>query len=73
MNKEKLLKIFGSNIKKFRKERKISIKELAELTGFSEAYLKRIEEGKAYGIKTSSIFVFAKAFNLKPQEIVSNL
>ncbi len=37
---------FGSKMKQLRQSRKISFKDLANMTGYSQRYLKDIEEGK---------------------------
>ena len=71
-DKEVFIK-FGQNIKKFRRERNMTIKELSELTGIRVQYLYKIEAGKAYGLKTSHIFIFADAFKMKSYEIVRGM
>ena len=65
--------ILGNNIRGFREERNMTVKELAELTGYRPEYLRKIEAGKAYGISSSCIFIFAKAFGLEPHEVVEGL
>ena len=64
---------FGKNIKEFRQERNITLQELSELTGIRQQYLKKIEDGKAYRISSTHVFVFAKAFKIKPHEVLKGL
>lgn len=40
----------GKRIQKFREEKGISVKELSEKTGIRQEYIKKIENGKAYGV-----------------------
>ena len=51
----------------------MTIKELSELTRIQTQYLYKIEAGKAYGMSTEYIFIFAKAFNMKPHEVVKGI
>ena len=64
---------FGENIQRFRKERNLTIQELSKLTGKRVQYLKKIEAGKAYGMNTDYVFIFAKAFKIKPHEVVRGI
>ena len=61
---------FGKNIQQFRKERNMTIQELSKLTGIRVQYLKKIEAGKAYGMNSNYVFIFAKAFKIKPHDEV---
>ena len=40
----------GNNIQKFREKKQMTIKELSEKTGIRKEYLRKIEDGKAYGV-----------------------
>ena len=40
----------GDNIQKFREKKQMTIKELSEKTGIRKEYLRKIENGKAYGV-----------------------
>lgn len=40
----------GKRIQKLREERQITIKEMSEKSGIRKDYLKKIEQGKAYGV-----------------------
>ena len=73
ITKEEFYRIFGQNIQEFRKERNMTIEELSQITGIKTQYLRRIKDGNAKRLKASHIFIFAKAFNLKPHEIVKNI
>lgn len=46
MLKENIYNIVAQNIKKYRIAQNITLKELAKLTGYSYAYLRRIEAPK---------------------------
>ena len=73
LTEEEFLKKFGENIREFREERNITIEELSVITGIRKEYLKKIEAGKAYGLNSNYIFIFAKAFKIKPHEVVTGL
>ncbi|MBQ2644939.1 helix-turn-helix transcriptional regulator [bacterium] len=56
---------FGQHLEELRKERNISIKELSARTGIRKEYLKKIENGNAYGVKLETHIVkIAKAMNI---------
>lgn len=40
----------GKRIQNLREEKQITIKEMSEQTGIRKEYLKKIEQGKAYGV-----------------------
>lgn len=70
-NKYKIFKILGENIKSVRLAKNITIKILSERTGIRAEYIRKIENGKAYGITlTKHVFYIAKALNVKPSELV---
>lgn len=75
---KKDLILLGTHIEKLRKERKITIKEIAQRTGLRTQYIRKIEQGTAYGVlldkhlakiadvlevKLSVIFSFNKALD----------
>ena len=64
---------FGQNIRALREERSMTILELSKITGVRTQYLKKIESGKAYGMSSSYILIFAKAFKIKPYEVVKGI
>lgn len=43
LNNKDIYKVIARNLKKRRKEMRLTQKELAELTGYSYAYIRRIE------------------------------
>ena len=51
----------------------MTIQELSKLTGIRVQYLKKIEAGKAYGMNSNYVFIFAKAFKIKPHEVVKGI
>ena len=61
----KILKILGKNVQKIRQSKNITIKEMSEITGIREKYLKKIEKGEAMGITTSKIFLIADALSVR--------
>ena len=70
---KKIFKILGNNIKSIRLKNGYSIKKLSEKSGIRKKYLKKIEEGKAVGIKISHIFILSEALNVLPYEIVEGI
>ena len=72
-NKKEIFIKFGQNMRAFRKERDMTILELSKITGIRTQYLKKIEAGNAYGMSSTCIFIFAKAFNIKPHEVVKGI
>lgn len=59
----------GRRIREIRTWRKLSIKELAELAGFSESYLSRIEHGDRPVQQRSTLEAFAAALKVAPSEL----
>lgn len=47
---KKIFKQFGKHILKLREDRNITINELSDKTGIRKEYLKKIEQGTAYGL-----------------------
>ena len=63
-------KKLGNNIKRFREEKQKTIKELSETTGIRKEYLKKIEDGKAYGVLFEKHLVkIATALNIKMSDL----
>lgn len=65
-----IYKIISKNIKKIRKEQKITQKELAEKSGYSYAYIRRIEGpncSKNFSILT--VYNIAKTLNVSISSI----
>ena len=63
-------KKLGNNIQKFREEKQMTIKELSEKTGIRKEYLRKIEDGKAYGVLFDKHLVkIATALNIKMSDL----
>ncbi|AVM24923.1 MULTISPECIES: helix-turn-helix domain-containing protein [Bacillus] len=56
--------VFGNKIKQIRIEKKMSITEFAELTGFTSSYISKIENYKI-NPTIKSVLQFCKKLNLK--------
>lgn len=60
------------NIKKFRKEKKMSQEQLAKLTGYTDrSSIAKIEKGEV-DIPQSKILLFAKALDIDPGTLMGN-
>ncbi|MBD5401629.1 helix-turn-helix transcriptional regulator [bacterium] len=73
MENYEILKKFGKNIQKIRTNKKISIKELSQMTEIREQYLKKIEKGTAIRVLTKHLFKIASALQVKPKELIKDL
>lgn len=63
-------KDFSNHIKKLREDREITILELSKRTGIRKEYLRKIEEGTAYGARIEKhIAKIADAFEINLYEI----
>ena len=60
----------GKKISSLRKKHKLTQKELAEIADIDYKYLQRIEGKKPPAIKIDTIGRFAKAFKVKPAELL---
>lgn len=64
-------KQLGIHIQKLREERGIGIKELSDKTGIRKVYLKKIENGNAYGVLLDTHLVkIAEAIGIKLSELL---
>ena len=64
----------GQNIKTMREEKKITIQEISEKTGIRVEYLKKIENGTAYGILIDKhLSKIANALRVKLSELFVSL
>lgn len=70
MNKRYIRLIFGLKVRQHRKERGLSFKELAQLSGISVSYLNEIEKGKKYP-KEDKIAELARVLNVSYDNLVS--
>lgn len=76
MTEEEILekfKIFGENVRKYRLQKNLTIKELSEKTDITEKYLNRIENGIAKRLNVSHIFDIAHALGVFPHELCEGI
>lgn len=64
MTKSSIYEIVSLNIKKYRKLNGISTKELALRTGYSHAYIRRLESNSKKTFTILTIAVIANALNI---------
>ena len=64
------LVILGQNIKKFRKNKKLSQNKLAEILDFSREHLACIETGKEF-ISLRKLFLLADVLEVPMKELVN--
>ena len=57
------------NIKKYRKEKGITLKELAELVGLTEATIQKYEAGNIKSIDIDMLHKLAKALDVSPENL----
>ena len=61
----------GAHVKFLRTERNISLEELSKYTNIRKEYLKKIEDGNAYGVMIERHLIkIAKAFGIQLCELV---
>ena len=70
MNTEALKFILGIKIRQIRQHKKLSLKQLSEISGLSLSYISEIEKGKKYP-KPEMLFKLAKGLNTTYDELVS--
>lgn len=69
---EEVYKVIGRNIKKYRKEKKYSIKEISESTGLDTDYLKKIEiEGVNGSITFDELNNISIALNINLKDLIN--
>ena len=65
MNNEEIYILIAKNLKKQRKKKKITQKELAKITGYSYAYIRRIEAPKcSKNFSILTLYNISKALNI---------
>ena len=65
MNNEEIYILIAKNLKKQRKKKKITQKELAKKTGYSYAYIRRIEAPKcSKNFSILTLYNISKALNI---------
>ena len=67
---EKLLKKFGQNLQRIRKEKNLSLRGLAEIAEVDFSQIHRIEKGENNPTLTT-ILVISKALEIDPSELLS--
>ena len=63
MKEKKILKIFGDNVRKYRKEKNFSQEQLADKAGVHRTYIGGIERGER-NVSLLNIERIAKALNI---------
>lgn len=61
---EQRLVLLGNRMKELRLQRNMTIEQLSKKTGINTKYLKRIENGQAFGITTKHLDRLCKGLNL---------
>lgn len=61
----------GENIKKYRLNLELSIKDLSERSGVSSSTISQIENGKRKSLRSESLEKIAKALNINVNELLS--
>ncbi|MBZ9719243.1 helix-turn-helix domain-containing protein [Mesorhizobium sp. AD1-1] len=66
----KLRAVFGLNVQRLRRERKLSQEQLSFVSGRTRAYISSVEAGRR-NATLDTVEILAKALNVEPQELVS--
>jgi transcriptional regulator with XRE-family HTH domain len=66
----KLRGVFGLNVQRLRRERKLSQEQLSFVSGRTRAYISSVEAGRR-NATLDTVEILAKALNVEPQELVS--
>ncbi len=70
MSKDDINKLIGSRLKNARKERGLTLLELAGKVGLSEGNVQRYESGNIANVSISVLIKFASALELPPEELL---
>lgn len=70
MSKDDINKLIGSRLKNARKERGLTLLELAGKVGLSEGNVQRYESGNIANVSISVLVKFASALELPPEELL---
>lgn len=73
MKKLSIYEQVAFNIKKYRKIKNISTKELARRTGYSYAYIRRVESNSKKSFSILTISVIAKALGIDIQSLFDEI
>jgi len=65
MEEEKLKKIFGKNVRKYRKIKKLTQEQLAEMLDVSVVFISKVENGY-YGIDFKKLAKLSKILDVEP-------
>lgn len=68
--RNKTFRKLGLHIQKLRALKNISFEELSKLSGINKKYLKRIEDGEAYGINPRHLTLLCKGFDITLPELL---
>ncbi|WP_233268911.1 helix-turn-helix domain-containing protein [Mucilaginibacter lacusdianchii] len=68
-NFKELQELFGSNLKRIREEKNLSLRTLAANCELDDSQISKIENGKK-NIQLSTIFELAKGLNVPPKELL---
>lgn len=68
MEKDLIKKIFGKNLKRLRKQRKLTQDQLSELVGINARHMSKIENAEHFPNSTTFEHI-CKALKVKPQEL----
>jgi transcriptional regulator with XRE-family HTH domain len=66
----KLRGVFGLNVQRLRRERKLSQEQLSFVSGRTRAYISSVEAGRR-NATLDTVEILAKALDVEPQELVS--
>lgn len=67
--KKEITKEFGNTLKKVRRQRKISLRNLAAMTELEHAHISRIEAGQINPTLTTIVFL-ANALEVSPRDLL---
>lgn len=73
MNREVFFKELGNRIKYYRLAQKMTIEELSKKCNIKKDYIRKIEKGKAYGLKATQFIKIAYSLNIRPNILVDKL
>lgn len=69
MNERGLQEVYIANLKRFRKEKRMSQVELAERTGMSSKFISYIESGREWG-SFKTLVIISEALDVEPFELL---
>lgn len=66
----KLRGVFGLNVQRLRRERKLSQEQLSFVSGRTRAYISSVEAGRR-NATLDTVEILAKALDVEPQELIT--